>query len=195
MENHSSAMNITIRFAEPTKKHMPAVIVGSSLGAMVALDVARIAPAPALVLIAPALGFGARWTEKFPAGESVPFFHHGEGRELPIHRRFFEQMAALDLDGQPVGTLMVTFEWSDWRCGWWWWIQSVYVAPGHRRKGVYRALYAHVLGLAKLDPEVCGLRLYVERDNINALRTYEFLGMLDAGYRMYEVELRQRPKS
>ncbi|HYK42869.1 MAG TPA: YqiA/YcfP family alpha/beta fold hydrolase [Thermoanaerobaculia bacterium] len=83
------------------KKHMPAVIVGSSLGAMVALDVARIAPAPALVLIAPAIAFGARWTEKLPAGESVPFFHHGEGRELPIHRRFFEQMAALDVDSRP----------------------------------------------------------------------------------------------
>jgi len=83
------------------KKHMPAVIVGSSLGAMIALDVARIAPAPALVLIAPALGFGPRWLEKLPAGDSVPFFHHGEGRELPIHRRFFEQMAALDLESHP----------------------------------------------------------------------------------------------
>ncbi|HEY6051601.1 MAG TPA: YqiA/YcfP family alpha/beta fold hydrolase [Thermoanaerobaculia bacterium] len=83
------------------KKHMPAVIVGSSLGAMVALDVARIAPAPALVLIAPALGFGARWIEKLPAGDSIPFFHHGDGKELPIHRRFFEQMAALDLEREP----------------------------------------------------------------------------------------------
>lgn len=110
--------------------------------------------------------------------------------EDPGRGRYF--MA--EIAGEPVGTLMLTYEWSDWRCGWWWWIQSVYVAPEHRRKGVYRALYAHVLALAKLDPEVCGLRLYVERENINAQRTYEFLGMLDAGYRMFEVELRQRPK-
>jgi alpha-beta hydrolase superfamily lysophospholipase len=83
------------------KKHMPAVIVGSSLGALVALDVGRIAPAPALVLIAPALGFGSRWLERLPPGDTVPFFHHGEGRELPIHRRFFEQMAVLDLESHP----------------------------------------------------------------------------------------------
>ena len=95
-----------------------------------------------------------------------------------------------EIAGEPVGTLMLTYEWSDWRCAWWWWIQSVYVAPGHRRRGVYRALYAHVLALAKARDEVCGLRLYVERGNINAQRTYEFLGMLDAGYRMYEVDLR-----
>ena len=89
--------------------------------------------------------------------------------------------------GQAVGTLMLTYEWSDWRNGDWWWIQSVYVAPGHRRKGVYAALYAHVLAGAKADPAVCGLRLYVERDNANAQRTYEALGMVDAGYRMYEA--------
>ena len=92
------------------------------------------------------------------------------------------------MDGEPVGTLMFTFEWSDWRCAWWWWIQSVYVAPAHRRKGVYRALYAHVLALARSRADVCGLRLYVERENTNAQRTYEFLGMADSGYRMYEAE-------
>ena len=95
------------------------------------------------------------------------------------------------LDGEPAGTLMLTFEWSDWRNGWWWWIQSVYVAPAQRRKGVYRALYSHVLAQARADSAVCGLRLYVERENTNALRTYEFLGMTDAGYRMYEAETRR----
>lgn len=89
--------------------------------------------------------------------------------------------------GQAVGTLMLTYEWSDWRNGDWWWIQSVYVAPEHRRQGVYAALYAHVLAGAKADPAVCGLRLYVERDNATAQRTYESLGMVDAGYRMYEA--------
>ena len=88
----------------------------------------------------------------------------------------------------PVGTLMLTHEWSDWRCGNWWWIQSVYVEPAHRRSGVYRALYEHVHALAQRAPDVCGLRLYVERDNANAQHTYASLGMVDAGYAMYEAE-------
>ena len=89
--------------------------------------------------------------------------------------------------GEAAGTLMLTYEWSDWRNADWWWIQSVYVAPEHRRQGVYAALYAHVLAAAQANPDVCGLRLYVERDNANAQRTYEALGMADAGYRMYEA--------
>jgi GNAT superfamily N-acetyltransferase len=93
---------------------------------------------------------------------------------------------------EAVGTLMLTYEWSDWRCANWWWIQSVYVAPEHRRRGVYRALYDHVHALAVATPQVCGLRLYVERDNANAQRTYESLGMVDAGYAMYEAEFVQR---
>ncbi len=93
-------------------------------------------------------------------------------------------------DGAPAGTLMLTYEWSDWRCGDWWWIQSVYVDPAHRRRGVYAALYAHVRAEAAARPGVCGLRLYVERDNLAAQRTYEGLGMADAGYRMYEAPTR-----
>lgn len=92
--------------------------------------------------------------------------------------------------GEAAGTLMLTYEWSDWRNGDWWWIQSVYVAPQQRRQGVYAALYAHVLAGAKADPAVCGLRLYVERENANAQRTYESLGMVDAGYLMYETAIR-----
>lgn len=94
--------------------------------------------------------------------------------------------------GEPIGTLMLTWEWSDWRNAWWWWIQSVYVVVEHRRRGVYRAMYAHVLALAEADAAVCGLRLYVERENVNARRTYEFLGMQDSGYRMYEKDLNAR---
>lgn len=83
------------------KKHMPAVVVGSSLGALVALELARIAPVPALALIAPALGFGPRWVETLTPGDPVSFFHFGQGRELPVHRRFFEQMARLELENEP----------------------------------------------------------------------------------------------
>jgi GNAT superfamily N-acetyltransferase len=94
-----------------------------------------------------------------------------------------------EIGGEPAGTLMLTTEWSDWRCGWWWWIQSVYVETQFRRRGVYRALHGYVFTLAQADPEVRGLRLYVERDNSNACRTYEFLGMHDSGYRMYELPI------
>jgi pimeloyl-ACP methyl ester carboxylesterase len=83
------------------KRHLPAVVVGSSLGAMVALEAARIALKAPLVLVAPALGFGNRWTEKLPEGDPVRFFHFGEERELPIHRRFFEEMARADSDHDP----------------------------------------------------------------------------------------------
>ncbi len=86
-----------------------------------------------------------------------------------------------------IGQLMVTQEWSDWRDGWFWWIQSVYVARDFRRKGVYRQLYEYLRDEAKRTNDVCGLRLYVERENTPAIATYESLGMVDAGYNLYEV--------
>ena len=95
-----------------------------------------------------------------------------------------------ELNGQRVGQLMFTYEWSDWRNGTFWWIQSVYVLPQARRNGVFRALFRHVEELAERDPGVCGIRLYVEKDNRNARRTYEALGMRDAHYRIYEQDTR-----
>jgi GNAT superfamily N-acetyltransferase len=92
-------------------------------------------------------------------------------------------------EGAAVGQLMVTFEWSDWRDGVFWWIQSVFVAKEHRRTGVYRALYDAVVDRAKQSGDVCGIRLYVERDNEIAQQTYADLGMHETHYRMYEVEL------
>ena len=83
------------------KKRMPAAVVGSSLGALVALEASGAAPVAPLVLVAPALGFGARWVEKLPAGDLLPFFHHGEGREISIHRRFFEEMSRIEADRDP----------------------------------------------------------------------------------------------
>lgn len=91
-----------------------------------------------------------------------------------------------EIDGIPAGTLMLTTEWSDWRNGFWLWIQSVYVLPEHRRKGIYRALYAHVQAMARQDTNVCGIRLYVEKENTNAQQTYQSLGMKDAHYLIYE---------
>ncbi len=86
------------------------------------------------------------------------------------------------VDGTVVGQLMLTYEWSDWRNGMVWWIQSVYVNGDYRRRGVFSALYRHVESLARQDPEVCGLRLYVERDNARAQTTYEALGMRMTDY-------------
>lgn len=87
-----------------------------------------------------------------------------------------------EADGRVIGQLMLTYEWSDWRNGMVWWIQSVYVHGDYRRKGVFSALYRHVESLARQDPEVCGLRLYVERDNARAQSTYEALGMHMTNY-------------
>jgi GNAT superfamily N-acetyltransferase len=81
-----------------------------------------------------------------------------------------------------LGQLSITTEWSDWRNGWLWWIQSVYVRLDARRQGVFRALYEHVHQAACRDPEVIGLRLYVERDNHTAQQTYLRMGMEWANY-------------
>jgi len=89
--------------------------------------------------------------------------------------------------GGLVGSLMVTPEWSDWRNGFFWWVQSVYVLPEHRRRGVYRALYEQVLGEARAQAAVCGVRLYVERENTSARRVYARLGMQETPYRLYET--------
>jgi ribosomal protein S18 acetylase RimI-like enzyme len=89
-------------------------------------------------------------------------------------------------DGRLVGSLMVTKEWSDWRNGSFWWIQSVYVRPEVRRRGVYRSLYRHVQNLAAADPGVCGFRLYVDRENVVAQGTYGALGMKATRYLVFE---------
>jgi len=93
-----------------------------------------------------------------------------------------------ELDGQPAGTLMVTYEWSDWRNGRFWWIQSVYVRPKQRRRGVYAALHARVRRMALEDGGACGIRLYVEHENHGAMATYRALGMHETHYRLYEEE-------
>lgn len=87
---------------------------------------------------------------------------------------------------EPAGQLMVTLEWSDWRNGPIWWIQSVYVSSQHRRRGVYRALHEHVQQAAR-EAGAVGLRLYVDHDNAAAQATYRSLGLEESRYRMYEA--------
>jgi ribosomal protein S18 acetylase RimI-like enzyme len=88
--------------------------------------------------------------------------------------------------GRVVGQIMITTEWSDWRNGWFWWIQSVYVRPEARRRGVFRALFEHVSQAARQDSSVIGLRLYVDEDNHSAQERYRRLGMTDTGYFVLE---------
>ena len=92
-------------------------------------------------------------------------------------------------DGEIVGGLMITFEWSDWRNAWFWWIQSVYILPDFRGKSIYRLLYEYVKAEAEKSKNVCGFRLYVEKENKNAQKVYEKLGMESSHYLMYEESL------
>jgi ribosomal protein S18 acetylase RimI-like enzyme len=87
-----------------------------------------------------------------------------------------------------VGQLMITFEWSDWRNGVFWWVQSVYVTPEWRRCGVYRAMHKHIAARAKADPQVCGIRLYVEQQNQRAQSVYQRVGLSPSAYLVYEQD-------
>ncbi|MFO0839568.1 MAG: GNAT family N-acetyltransferase [Phycisphaerae bacterium] len=90
--------------------------------------------------------------------------------------------------GAVVGQIMLTTEWSDWRNGQFWWIQSVYVRPDSRGAGVYRALHEHVERLARATAGVIGLRLYVDYENAGAQRVYERFGMTRTDYHLYEID-------
>jgi GNAT superfamily N-acetyltransferase len=91
-----------------------------------------------------------------------------------------------EFDGEAAGSLLITYEWSDWRDSWVYWIQSVYVEAAYRRKGIYRALYQHVQDLVSRQNDVAGIRLYVERTNETAQKTYTNLGMDGQHYQLFE---------
>ena len=88
--------------------------------------------------------------------------------------------------GKRAGSLLITHEWSDWRNGGWWWIQSVYVMPDARRRGVFTTMYRAIESRARATTGVIGLRLYVEKENTGAQRTYEALGMEPTHYSLYQ---------
>ena len=97
-----------------------------------------------------------------------------------------------------VGSLLITHEWSDWRNGGWWWIQSVYVMPAARRNGVFSAMYREIDARARASAGVIGLRLYVEKENAGAQATYAALGMEPAYYSLFQtcwIELDRTGKS
>ena len=88
-----------------------------------------------------------------------------------------------------VGSLLVTYEWSDWRNSWFWWVQSVYVEKSHRRKGIYSHLYNEVISKCKKSEQTYGIRLYVEKENKIAQKVYSDLGMRETNYLLYETHL------
>jgi GNAT superfamily N-acetyltransferase len=99
-------------------------------------------------------------------------------------------IAEVEADGATtiVGQLLITYEWSDWRNGNFWWIQSVYVEEKFRGQGIFRELYNYVDQLAKSRKDVCGLRLYVDAHNHSARKTYERLGMKRTNYELFETD-------
>jgi len=102
------------------------------------------------------------------------------------HTRGFYLLA--ELEGRVAGQLMVTFEWSDWRNGAFWWIQSVYVRPPSRGRGVFGALFEYLTTEARSREDICGLRLYAAADNQRAKKTYRALGMQPTRYELFELE-------
>lgn len=101
--------------------------------------------------------------------------------EEPSKGRYF----IAESEGKTIGSLLVTYEWSDWRNSFVWWIQSVYVIPEARRMGIFRMMYSHIRKLAEGEG-AAGFRLYVASENIKAQKTYEAMGMDSTHYRMYE---------
>ena len=93
-----------------------------------------------------------------------------------------------EVNGEVVGQIMYTYEWSDWRNGLFIWVQSVYVDKEYRGQGVFKRLYNHIKEMCDNDENICGIRLYVEFENQNAQKTYESLGMEKCNYYMYEYE-------
>ena len=113
--------------------------------------------------------------------------HAGVAAVVSDDRRGFYLVARSD--GKAIGSLMITYEWSDWRNGNLWWIQSVYVAPSARKQGIFRLLYDNVISLAKQSGDAAGVRLYVEKDNRGAQEVYRKLGMSETAYRVFEIIL------
>ncbi len=115
--------------------------------------------------------------------------------ELPVVTRGLQELlgnsrhgfyTVAEVAGRVVGCIMITYEWSDWRCGQFWWIQSVYVDHEFRRQGIFRKLYEHLKEQASREPNVCGFRLYVEHSNLAGQSTYAGLGMEEVSYKFFE---------
>ena len=106
----------------------------------------------------------------------------------PAKGTYFVAESPADGTNAVTGQLLITYEWSDWRNGTFWWIQSVYVRKESRGRGIFRALFEHVKKLAQQREDVCGLRLYMEAGNIVARKAYARLGMKPTEYELFETD-------
>lgn len=146
------------------------------------LRLRRATPADALTIAAFNLGL-ARESESKELDAEV--LRRGVEAVLNDPGKGFYTLA--ESEGVVVGQTMITMEWSDWRNGWFWWIQSVYVRAEARSRGVFRAIFEHLRNEAIREPDVIGLRLYVEHGNTKAQAIYRKLGMVEAGYGVFEM--------
>ena len=110
-----------------------------------------------------------------------------QGIEQALTRKECHYFVAT-IEGEVAGQTMITYEWSDWRNGIIWWMQSVYVLPDFRKQGVFRELFSHIEIRARGHKEVKALRLYVMQNNNAGKRTYQSMGMNNSGYIVYEKE-------
>jgi GNAT superfamily N-acetyltransferase len=108
--------------------------------------------------------------------------------EAPARGRYLIAEVPSEPVSVVVGQLLVTFEWSDWRNATFWWLQSVYVDPAWRRRGVFRRMHEAILGMARAQGDVCGIRLYVEESNTVAQAVYSRLRLCPTTYRVFEVD-------
>ena len=125
----------------------------------------------------------ARETEALELNENI--LH--DGIKQALKRNECHYFVAI-IDGKVVGQTMITYEWSDWRNGIIWWVQSVYVHRNYRRRGVFRNLFLHIESLARNHPQVKAIRLYVMNNNKTGQHTYKSLGMNNSGYIIFEKE-------
>ena len=165
----------------------PAPILNATMSSTPRIHVRQAGPQDTDVLV----GFSAAMAQETENRKlDLDRLRKGTRTLLKTSERGFFIVAEHD-DGRnvkPVGQLMITFEWSDWRNGNFWWVQSVYVDPAWRRRGVYRSMHRHIVAKAKADPAVCGIRLYVEQDNHTAQSVYESVGLAPSGYWVYEQD-------
>ncbi len=127
----------------------------------------------------------ARETESLALDKAILRAGVAKALENPETSRYF----VAEFESRVIGQTMVTFEWSDWRDGFIWWLQSVYVHPQHRSRGVFHSLYSHIEREAKKDAAARAIRLYVMEDNARGMGAYKKAGLAPSGYVVYEREL------
>jgi len=153
---------------------------------IVPIQIRKAAPADAAVIT----GFNAQLALE-TEGLSLDLSRLGEGVAAALGDPARGIYWLAEVNRQVVGQLLITFEWSDWRDGWFWWIQSVYVKKEWRGRGVFQALYEFTEEQARARADVCGLRLYVDAHNARAKAVYERFGMEHTNYELFEVDFRK----